>query len=645
MLIKYFFGAYIVIIGCDVSFAQQSTSQDAGITLPALRIMSRETANQRPVSTYETPISNLDFDPRVDMQARNIAEAQGDISIRGGTFEETGIQIGSVTLLDPQTGHYNSELLLAPEMLDEPKILTGTGNSFRGFNSNAGTVSYSWSKIFREGSFTLGGGDHNLNFQRIHQALTRSYGKSKDWTWGAETEVSRSESDGTITNGDHAFDRISGRIQLLGPDSQTDFFAGYQDKFYGWPGMYSTKGKYDETEDYQIRLFLLNHTVNYDNGFIEFSGFHKRLSDYFNLDRKNPATPPATTYHYEAWHESLTHGFAVSGRHNVNENFSLNHFAQFTYDKMDHSKVVAGTSSYTERPTWNLKNGDFTDRQYFKISVLPEYEYALGEEQKITYQAGFSLDHSNRDKQRFSPIAEVSWSCNSSGNEYEKIFLSYSESTQLLGYGAIGGPTNSGTFRSTRDLNRSKSKNLEIGYNISRSNWQLSGTIFHRWDDDLVDWTFDTDWETYRKANHVNIKTHGIELIASRQWDKLETIYSYAYLRKKEDYSDPSIWGSFYALNYPEHRATVALIWSPIDSLEVRIDNEWREQRENIIRVLQGSPDRSTISHIAASYYPKSFEEMEIFVAFEKPWEKDFQEIPGIAPRGDQFSFGATYRW
>ena len=54
--------------------------------------------------------------------------------------------------------------------------------------------------------------------------------------------------------GDHSFDRTSGRIQLLGPDSQTDFFAGYQDKFYGWPGMYSTKN-YDETEDYQIRFF------------------------------------------------------------------------------------------------------------------------------------------------------------------------------------------------------------------------------------------------------------------------------------------------------------------------------------------------------------------------------------------------------
>jgi vitamin B12 transporter len=106
--------------------------------------------------------------------------------------------VGSATLLDPQTGHYTTELPIAPEMLGEPKVLTGTENALRGFNSSVGTVSYSWSKITKGGSLTIGGGDHNLNFQRIHHALTGSYGDSKDWTWGAEIEGSRSESDGTI---------------------------------------------------------------------------------------------------------------------------------------------------------------------------------------------------------------------------------------------------------------------------------------------------------------------------------------------------------------------------------------------------------------------------------------------------------------
>ena len=266
MLNMAYLTAYIPLIIVPALVAQKpgenNNSPINADMLPSLSIVGQKTANQRPVTTYETPISNLEFDPRVDMQVRNITEAQGDISIRGGTFEETGVQVGSITILDPQTGHYNTELLMAPEMLGEPKVLTGADNAISGFNSNAGTVSYSWSQITNGGSLTIGGGDHNLNFQRLHQAFTGAYGNSKDWTWGAEIESSRSESDGSIPFGDHSFDRTSSRIQLLGPDSQTDLFAGYQDKLYGWPGMYSTKGKYDETEDYQIRLFSFNHFQN-----------------------------------------------------------------------------------------------------------------------------------------------------------------------------------------------------------------------------------------------------------------------------------------------------------------------------------------------------------------------------------------------
>jgi vitamin B12 transporter len=602
--------------------------------LPALTVMGQETANQRPVTTFETPLSNLDFDPRVDFQSRNMAEAQGDISIRGGTFENTGVQVGSATLLDPQTGHYMTELPIAPEMLSEPKILTGADNALRGFNSNTGTVSYSWSEITKGGSLTIGGGDHNLNFQRIHHALTGSYGNSKDWTWGAEIEGSRSESDGTIPYGDHAFDRTSGRIQLLGPDSQTDLFVGYQDKFYGWPGMYTANTDNHETEDYQIELFLLNHTQQYANGYFELTGFHRTLADEFYSKRENPV-------HYQAKHKNLVNGFGLFGKHDVNKNFSINHSAQFTYDNMKSSKTI-----YKNKvEPWNLKQGDFTDRQYYKISLLPEYNYTLSDDEVITYKGGISWDDSNRDKQRFSPLAEVSWTRNDGDQHFESAYLSYSESTQVLGYGAIGGPTSSGTFQSTIDLNRSISKNLEIGINLKRKNWSFNSAIFHRWDEDLVDWTYSNTSPNSRKANHADINTFGFEIIASHQWDNFQAICSYSYLEKDENYKDLNIDGSFYALNYPEHRATLGLIWDPIDTVQIRVDNEWREQRENIIRTQTGAPNKSTFSHLAASYFPQKFEDLELFLAYDKPWEKDFQDIPGIAPRGDQFSFGATYSW
>ena len=120
---------YLAYFSCTVALLGLSLQTEGAEELPALTVMGQETANQRPASTYESPISNLEFDPRVDMQVRNMTEAQGDLSIRGGTFENTGVQVGSATLLDPQTGHYTTELPIAPEMLGEPKILTGADNA------------------------------------------------------------------------------------------------------------------------------------------------------------------------------------------------------------------------------------------------------------------------------------------------------------------------------------------------------------------------------------------------------------------------------------------------------------------------------------------------------------------------------------
>jgi hypothetical protein len=36
-------------------------------------------------------------------------------------------------------------------------------------------------------------------------------------------------------------------------------------------------------------------------------------------------------------------------------------------------------------------------------------------------------------------------------------------------------------------------------------------------------------------------------------------------LKRMRDYKNANVDGSFYALNYPEHRATLGLIWDPID--------------------------------------------------------------------------------
>ncbi|MGZ0706988.1 TonB-dependent receptor plug domain-containing protein [Coraliomargarita sp. W4R53] len=586
-------------------------------TLPTLYIDAQQTANIRPVTTYESPISNLEFEPRVDLQSRNMSEAQGDVTIRGGIFESTGFRVGSATLIDPQTGHYFAELPIAPEMLERAEVLTGTENALYGFNSTVGTISYGWSQIADGGSLTIGGGDHDLNFQRIHQGLTGALGESGEWSWGIEAEVSRSESDGSIQFGDSDFDRTTGRVQILGPNSQTDFFAGYQSKFFGWPELYAAPFGANETENLKTRLFIINHRQDYGDGsYWEATGYTRRHTDHYIFNRFAPNKAFV--------HETQVQSLGLSGKHKFEQAFALNYAAQFTADKIEST---------------TLENS-FTSRNYYKITLLPEYQFKLNEQETLTLRAGGTVDDTNRDEGELSALFDVSWLRSDDNGNTESIYLSYAESSQVAGYTAIGGV--GGLFLSNPDLNRETTQNLELGTKITRTDWSVEAAIFYRWDEDLVDWTFNTGTPNARAANNVDIETFGFELIGTKRWGDVEGIASYTYLHKDEDYGDATIDASFYALNYAKHRVTLGAIWRPIEIIELRIDNEWRANEDNVLR--DGS-DSALFSHIGLSIYPPAIEGLEVFFAVDNAWKDSFEDVPGTPGRGDQYSVGATYRW
>src|SRR5882724_3427512 len=104
-------------------FAITLLAQDDSFNLPEISVFSPRVANQEPVGTFAMPVSALRYEPLVDIQGRNLAEGQADVTIRGGVFENTGFRVGGVSLFDPQTGHYFAEIPIAPAMLSAPTIL------------------------------------------------------------------------------------------------------------------------------------------------------------------------------------------------------------------------------------------------------------------------------------------------------------------------------------------------------------------------------------------------------------------------------------------------------------------------------------------------------------------------------------------
>jgi vitamin B12 transporter len=599
--------------------AASDDANEAKSNIEKIIVKGSTTANKEPVGTFVSLVSNLEYDPRVDLQSRNMAEAQADVTIRGGIFENTGFRVGSATLLDPQTGHYFSEIPIAPEMLSEAYILTGADNALYGVNSSVGTVSFDWKPIKTAGSVSIGAGNNNFNLHRVHTGITMPVDTAKDWVLGFEGEHSFSESDGTIDNGDHDFKRTSARVQLVGASSQTDLFFGSQDKFFGWPNMY-TPFNVNETEDLKTQLLMLNHKQYYaSDSIFEISAYTRRHNDHYVFSRENPEI-------FQAFHETEVKSLALSGRHVQTKLFALNYSAQFIEDSIEST---------------SLEN-NFTSRRYYKASVLPEYQMSLKDEQQLTFRLGAAFDNTNRDDSDVSLIGDMTWNSFNSDDSFQTVYLSYAEASQVAGYTAIGGNNTSGLFRSNNSLEREKTKNLELGFALDGLTWNLDSAIFYRKDNNLTDWTYSLSSTSARSANPVDIETLGWELLVTTRLANAEIITGYTFLDKSEDYGAIDIDASFYALNYPGHRLTLGAIWHPSDIIEIRVDNEWRKQQDNILR---SSGDDAVFTHLTLKISPSQFKGLDIIFAADNLWDESFEEIPGTPGRGEQYTVTITYNW
>ncbi|MBL1386031.1 MAG: TonB-dependent receptor [Colwellia sp.] len=599
------------------SYAQATSNTETAIE--QITVEASATANKLPVGTFDSPVSNLEYDPRVDLQSRNMAEAQADVTIRGGIFENTGFRVGSATLLDPQTGHYVAELPIAPQMLTGPYVLTGADNALNGMNSSVGSISFGFKPIKTGGNVSVGTGTNDFNLQSIYAGISTDVDDAKNWQLGFEGEYSHSQSDGSIENGDHDFNRASARIQLTGTDSQTDVLYGSQEKFFGWPNMYTPFGV-NETEELETRLLMLNHQQNYaDNSHFEVSAYYRKHNDHYVFSRENPSA-------FEAFHETKVKSIAVSGSHAQNTSFAVNYSAQYIEDEIEST---------------TLEN-NFTSRTYYKLSVLPEYKIDLKQNQLLTLRLGAAFDDTNRDDSELSLIGDISLNTQNSDGSEQTVYLSYAQASQVAGYTAIGGSDQGGLFRSNYNLERETTKNLELGYLIQEQTWQLNSAVFYREDNNLTDWTFSFDSSSARFANPVDIDATGVEFFANKYFDTTELIASYTYLNKSENYGDADIDASFYALNFPDHRVTLGAIWTPNDLIEMRVDNEWRKQHENALR---NGKDTALFTQLSLKITPTVINNLFITLAADNVWDESFEEIPGTPGRGEQYTLSATYSW
>lgn len=588
------------------------------VSLPEVTVVSPRIANQTSAVAIAMPVSALRYEPRVDIQGRNLAEGQADITLRGGTFESTGLQLGAVSLGDPQTGHYLAEVPVAPNLLGAPKVVFGADLALSAANATAGALAYTWRPIGTAGAASISAGEYGLRRAELYQGVSHKK-PGNGSRLGMDVALAHSKSDGAIAHGDHEFERANLRFQFLQDGAQTDVFAGYQGKRFGWPNLY-TPFNSNESENLQTTLFLLNHRAEWGAGdSVEVGVFHRRNKDDYAFNR---FAPVGNVHPFQ--HTTWLSGGAITARRHVGE-ILMEFRGDALADRLESTSLVFGR---------------FRSRTTAKAALTATKEWNFASAVPISTRIGIVGDDTNRDASSVSPVVEIAR--NFKSGSWRRVHLSFSRASQVASYTALNSNAAAGLFRGNPSLGRSASQSFELGAEGSFMGWAAEAALFHRRDRALVDWTFRRG-VTARTANPVDVDVSGLEAVLRRSWGACDVVLGYTALSKDADYRGARVDASFYALNYARHRLTAAFTVRLGQSVEVRVDNAARLQAANLLRVAGG--DEALITSVGLLVRPPAWRRFEVSLRVDNAWNDTFQEVPAVPASPRQASLAAGLTW
>lgn len=161
---------------------QPQTSSTTGRNLLVVR---GELFDKLPVHSID---ELLRFLPGIEVQQRGPMGSQSDIVIRGGTFQQVLVLLDGIRVNDPNTGHFNSYIPIAPGEIERVEILKGASSALYGSDAVGGVV-HIISKSFaaragrqkKELELQAAGGDYgywNLGGSGFYQGTESAIGGS-----------------------------------------------------------------------------------------------------------------------------------------------------------------------------------------------------------------------------------------------------------------------------------------------------------------------------------------------------------------------------------------------------------------------------------------------------------------------------------
>jgi iron complex outermembrane receptor protein len=558
--------AYLLFANPDVATAQDAdTTVSRNYDLEAIDVTSEElpesysdisrvvvSINQKEIE--QAAVASVDelieYASNIDIRQRGTNGMQSDISIRGGSFDQTLILLNGMNITDPQTGHHNLNLPIDLSSVQRIEILKGPGSWKFGPGAFSGAINIvtspsEQSYIRAQAEY----GQHNLNKEQISGGFNIK-------NTGHLISAQRSASDGYIDNTDFKNRSVYYHGNRTGKTSEFNIQAGATDRAFGANNFY-TAAYPNQYEEIQTYFGAASFKVKSRNFQITPRAYFRRNNDRFLLFRDNP--PAYSNFHTtNVWGGNLlvnyfhgTLGTTTIGIDARNEQIFSNNLGVETDDPI-YSPVndTILLDKYHNRTNYSVFAGH---KRYFD---------------KLMINAGINFTH-NTDIEKKIFI-------------YPGVDIAYQANKNLSLFASVNKTMRMPTFT---DLYYTSPNNLgnpallpeeAIGYDlgIKFNNHFLSSSLtgFITQGSNMIDWVRETTEDKWRTINYTELNTTGIELNATINFKTLiesqnilnNAKIAYTYIDQQQLESNLI---SNYALNYLKHRFDFNLshhIWQNI---------------------------------------------------------------------------------
>lgn len=450
-------------------------------------VIEREEIEAAPVQSIQ---ELLEYALSVDVRQRGVHGVQADVSVRGGSFDQTLILLNGINISDPQTGHHSLNLPVSLKSIQRIEILQGPAARVFGPNAFSGAINIITTPEGESNVYLdVSGGQHKLTDATISVNVTR--GNLKQFV-----AFNRMSSDGYIDNTDFKTLNAFYQASIDTKPGIFDFQAGRTNKDFGANSFYTATypNQFEATKTTFASVKFESDTKLH----LTPSVYWRRHQDRFELFRNNPAS------WYAGHNYHLTEVFGSNLNAWVASSLGKTAFGAEIRSENVWSNVLGKT--LTNKIEVPGESGNYFTKSYSRtiISYFAEHSVYL---EKLSASVGAMAN-------RISDLG-FGW------NIYPGFDLSYQISKPVKIYGSFNsslrmptftdlfysGPTNLGN----PDLKPEKSITYEGGFKLAYQGFSGHVMAYQRRGKDLIDWIRTSETDKWQTQNLTKIYSNGIE--------------------------------------------------------------------------------------------------------------------------------------